>query len=562
MNYRKILTIITISLCLSGFLCCKGGIGDNDKENTIYTDKSPADSSMGYKILSKGKDLAGQVSASNYIYIVDFEFDLQSGTVNVGVDSVLKFTENGSIKNGTINFNSTFLDGSVNFKNMRFGGTLLNRTVKLSWFGANPDTESEKAAGIKNKDIIEDVFKCMGDTLIVDGFYPVSSLIKIDRSINLRSPDWNEKLCTKTYENSYEPTNGFYTTDGKGSLFTFYQYEEGGKTKTKGSINMFGIYLKGDPQRFLDATNYNTDDMTWGIFLPWGGSVAAVYNCKFEGFSQGIRALGGYIEKFQNVTFNACEIGLYALYASDFEVFSCKFTNCLPNYDLSKIDMNKSQSAIDNGLRQIGCGFMIEGCGMVNCANNLFENNFINLIINEAAIIINVSNNDFVNPLYTDIYVYNDYQSLRSGILSLGSADLQKYCIDNVVISDNNFRRNKNALGKCVVRFANGFHALYNHGSVEWSRVTNLIISNNTVLDSRGDAAADEAIFEVSNLKETKSKVTCSNNNFSSSKAKYFINLWQGSTGNYTFISKGNTFPSDVDETKIRNDTLGVIVCE
>ena len=560
MNYRKILKIITITLCLWGFLSCKVGVEDNDK--IIYSDQSPADSSMGYRILSGETGLAAQVKASNYIYIVDSEFDLHKGTINVGANSILKFTESGSIKNGTINFNYTFLDGPVSFKNMRFGGTLLNRTVKLSWFGANSDTESEKAADIKNKDIIEDVFKCMGDTLIVDGFYPVSSLITIDRSINLRSPDWKENFCTKTYENSYEPSNGFYTTDGKGSLFTFYQYKEGKKTITKGSINMFGIYLKGDPQRFLNATNYNTNDITWGIILPWGGSVAAVYNCKFEGFSQGIRALGGYIEKFQNVTFNACEIGLYALYASDFEVFSCKFTNCLPKYDLSKINMNASQSDLDSGLRQIGCGFMIEGCGMVNCANNLFENNFINLIINEAAIIINVSNNDFIDPLYTDIYVYNDYHSLRSGLLSLGSTDLQKYCIDNVVISDNTFKRNKNALGKCLVRFANGFHALSGSSSVEWSRVTNLIISKNTVLDTRVSTASDEAIFEVSNLEERLSKVTCYDNDFSSSKAKYYINLWQGSNGKYTFINKRNTFPSGVDESKIRNDTSGVIVCE
>lgn len=562
MNYRKIVTIITISLCLSGFLSCKVGVEDNG--NTIYTDHSPANSSMGYRILSKETSLASQISSSNYIYIVDSEFDLQGGTVNVGTDSVLKFTENGNIKNGKINFKSTYLDGSVSFKNMRFTGTLLNRTVRLSWFGANRDTASEKAASLKNKDIIEDVFKCMGDTLLVDGFYPVSSLITIDRSINLRSPDWNEKLCSRTYENTYEPTNGFYTTDGKGSLFTFYQYvdETSGKTKTRGSVNMYGIYLKGNPQRFLNATNYDTEDLTWGIILPWGGSVAAVYNCKFEGFSQGIRSLGGFIEKFQNVTFNACEIGLYALYASDFEVFSCKFTNCLPNYDLSRIDMSKSQSAIDNGLRQIGCGFLMEGCGMVNCANNLFENNFINLIINEAAIIINVSDNKFINPLYTDIYVYNDYQLLRSGLLSLAKADLQKYCIDNVVISDNTFTRSKNAIGKCVVRFANGYHVLESGASVEWSRVTNLIISNNTVSDSRGTAASDEAIFEVSNIKETKSKIVCYDNKFSSSKAKYYINLWQGSTGKYTFINKRNTFPSGVNESKIKNNTSGVIVCE
>lgn len=552
----------SILIFLSVLAGCKVGIDDN--ENTVYTDKSPENSSMGYLTVKRGTSFSTQISGANYIYVIDSEFDLNNATVTVGANSILKFTENGSIKNGTINFNTTFLDGSVKFKNMRFGGSLLNRTVNLSWFGANPDTPTEKAASLKNKVIIEDVFKCMGDTLIVDGFYPVSSLITIDRSINLRSPDWNEKLCTKTYETSYEPSNGFYTTDGKGSLFTFYQYEDEttGKTKTKGSVNLFGIYLKGDPQRFLNATNYNTEDITWGIILPWGGSVAAVYNCKFEGFSQGIRALGGYIEKFQNVTFNACEIGLYALYASDFEVFSCKFTNCLPNYKLTGIKPNATTQELDNGLRQIGCGFMIEGCGMVNCANNLFENNFINLIINEGAIIINVSNNDFIDPVYNDIYVYNDYQLVRSGLLTIGRDDLQKICIDNVVITHNNFKKSKSALGKSVVRFANGFHALYNHASIEWDRITNLIIADNKVIDNRVSVPSDEAIFEVSNIKETRSKVTCCNNDFTGTKAKYFASLTDGSYGRFTFVNKKNSYPYGVTEDKKYNNDSNVIVCE
>ena len=554
------LRLFSIFLFISVLAGCKVGLDEN--ENSIYTDKSPENSSMGYLLVKKGTSFATQISAGNYIYVIDSEFDLNNSTVTVGANSVLKFTENGSIKNGTINFNSTFLDGSVQFKNMRFTGSLLNRTVSLSWFGANPSTASEKAASLKNKDIIEDVFKCMGDTLIVDGFYPVSSLITIDRSINLRSPDWDEKLCSKTYQNSYEPSNGFYATDGKGSLFTFYQYEEGGRTKVKGSVNMFGIYLKGDPQKFLNANNYDANNITWGILLPWGGSVAAVYNCKFEGFSQGIRALGGYIEKFQNVTFNACEIGLYALYASDFEVFSCKFTNCLPNYKLTGIMPNASSADLDNGLRQIGCGFMIEGCGMVNCANNLFENNFINLIINEGAIIINVSNNDFINPVYNDIFIYNDYKLVRSGLLTLGSSDLQKICIDNVVITHNNFKKSQNALGKSVVRFANGFHALYNHASIEWDRITNLIIADNKVTDTRVSVPSDEAIFEVSNIKETRSKVTCCNNDFTGTKAKYFASLADGSYGKFTFVSKQNKYPSGVTEEKLYNNSSNVIVCE
>ena len=311
-----------------------------------------------------------------------------------------------------------------------FEGNLLNRTVNLSWFGPNRTVQEEKDATRKNTQIISEVLECMGDTLVVDGFYPVSSIINIKKSINLRSPDWNESLCTRTYDNPYEPTNGFYSTDGNNSIFKFFQYQdENGKDKVKGSMNMFGIYLKGNPEKYLNATKYETDEskLTCGVFLPWGGSLAAVYNCKFEGFTQGIRSLGGFIEKLQNTTFNACELGFYAIYASDFEVFSCKFTNCMPNYKLNVVpDVS--------GLRQVGCGFMIEGCGMVNCANNLFENNFINLIINEVAIIINISNNEFRNPVFNDIYVYNDYTYVRGPFyFTTGKEDMHRICIDNVV---------------------------------------------------------------------------------------------------------------------------------
>ncbi len=554
---KKFIKVISVIVCLTALASCK--IDLEYEGGKIYTDKSPENSSMGYKTLRFGTSFASQVSSQNYVYIVDSSFDLGGASTAIGENSILKFTKNGSIKNGTVTFNNTYLDGDPCFRNVVFEGNLLNRTVNLSWFGPNRTVQEEKDATRKNTQIISEVLECMGDTLIVDGFYPVSSIINIKKSINLRSPDWNESLCTRTYDNPYEPTNGFYSTDGNNSIFKFFQYQdENGKDKVKGSMNMFGIYLKGNPEKYLNATKYETDEskLTCGVFLPWGGSLAAVYNCKFEGFTQGIRSLGGFIEKLQNTTFNACELGFYAIYASDFEVFSCKFTNCMPNYKLNVVpDVS--------GLRQVGCGFMIEGCGMVNCANNLFENNFINLIINEVAIIINISNNEFRNPVFNDIYVYNDYTYVRGPFyFTTGKEDMHRICIDNVVITENNFTRDKNALGKSFVMFANGYHALYNHGFIESDRTTNLIIANNDFIDKRPVVPEDEAIFVVSNKKELKSKITCNNNNFASTKANYYANLMDGSYGKFTFVNSSNKFPIGVSESKLYNNNSNVIVCE
>lgn len=554
---KKFIKVISVIVCLTALASCK--IDLEYEGGKIYTDKSPENSSMGYKTLRSGTSFASQVSSQNYVYIVDSSFDLGGASAAIGENSILKFTENGSIKNGTVTFNNTYLDGDPCFRNVVFEGNLLNRTVNLSWFGPNRTVQEEKDATRKNTQIISEVLECMGDTLIVDGFYPVSSIINIKKSINLRSPDWNESLCTRTYDNPYEPTNGFYSTEGNNSIFKFFQYQdENGKDKVKGSMNMFGIYLKGNPEKYLNATKYETDEskLTCGVFLPWGGSLAAVYNCKFEGFTQGIRSLGGFIEKLQNTTFNACELGFYAIYASDFEVFSCKFTNCMPNYKLNVVpDVS--------GLRQVGCGFMIEGCGMVNCANNLFENNFINLIINEVAIIINISNNEFRNPVFNDIYVYNDYTYVRGPFyFTTGKEDMHRICIDNVVITENNFTRDKNALGKSFVMFANGYHALYNHGFIESDRTTNLIIANNDFIDNRPVVPEDEAIFVVSNKKELKSKITCNNNNFASTKANYYASLMDGSYGKFTFVNSSNKFPIGVSESKLYNNNSNVIVCE
>lgn len=559
-SWMKVLKTALIILAVVSIVSCKANIETvevidyEDSENVGYNDRAPIEKCLGYKNIPENQSFKSAVTSAKYIYYIDYEFDLGGQSVKIPEGSILSFGKDGSIKNGKIEFNNTYLDGNVSFSNVGFSGNLLNKYVTLSWFGPNKTAAEEKSNKRKNADLISELFSVMGDTLIVDLFCPMSSYVYVETNINMRAIDWDETKCTKDYNYTYEPQYGFYTVEDN-SLFILNNTD----TKKSGSMNLFGIYLKGNPDKFKNATTLPSG-VTWGVFLPWGGSLAAVYNCKFEGFTQGVRALGGYLEKFQNTTFTNCKVGVYALYASDFDVFGCKFTNCMPNLSVPD-QMTIDETAVDS-LRCAGTGFISEGCGMLNFANNLLENNFVNFMINEASIIVNITDCTFKNPGFCDIYVYNDYQGYSTeGYLSLGLGDLQKFCIDNVVIHNNTFTRTAKAKGESVVFLRNRDRALQSGKTVTTDkRVTNLVFSNNKVTDNRSGTSNKEAIFMISNVNETKSQIVCTGNNFTSSKAKYFASLFSNSSGQYAFKNSSNSMPSGVSETSKYNDDSSVIV--
>ena len=519
------------------------------ESSTEYLDKAPTENCLGYKTLLPTDNFRTSVTKERMIYMINSEFDLKNASVAIPDQCILVFGDDGKIINGTITFSNTYLEGNVKFKNVKFAGNLLNKNVNLSWFGATTDLNEEKT-NKKNNSIITQVLSCMGDTLIVDGYYPVSSKIVISKSINLRSPDWNESLCKKTYsQDTYTPSNGFYT-NGDFSLI-----------EVSSSINLFGIRLTGNISKYKNAASVPASGYTFGIKnVEWnGGSIAAVYNCRIEGFTQGLRAVGGYIEKIQNTTFDSCLVGLYAIYASDFDVFGCRFTNCMCNLTSPTVTDSTFTDSNLNLLRESGCGIILEGCGMVNFANNLLENNFINLQLLEADIIINITDCTFKNPGFCDLYLFNDYAGYSSNLyFNTGVGDLQKICMDNIVIHQNSFERSGKAVGKCIVLLKNRQKALNVDKTVDHDRITNFVFSNNTVKDTRSSAGSGDSIFTIKNNDETKSHVTCTGNNFTNSKASVFVNGISGSTGKYTFTSKNNSMPSGIQQTSVKGST-GVI---
>lgn len=98
----------------------------------------PSAHGMGYVVLDKDKTFAEQVTQEYTIYEIRYDFDLGGETEEIPAGCVLKF-EGGSLKNGTIVSNNTFIDASDDaciFVDVNLIGLFLNDYVSVCWFGA------------------------------------------------------------------------------------------------------------------------------------------------------------------------------------------------------------------------------------------------------------------------------------------------------------------------------------------------------------------------------------------------------------------------------------------
>lgn len=116
----------------------------NDKlklKNKVY---SPAEfSGLGRTYLRKNitgnKNILTQdmINTGNTIYIIQYDYDLNGSSINIPDNCVLKF-EGGSLSNGSINFNSTYIEyENIDniFINVKGNGTVTNDTIYIKWFG-------------------------------------------------------------------------------------------------------------------------------------------------------------------------------------------------------------------------------------------------------------------------------------------------------------------------------------------------------------------------------------------------------------------------------------------
>lgn len=144
-------------------------------------------SGKGYKVLEKNIQTVGGVkkniltaimlSEANTIYEIRYDFDLNGETIEMKEGCTLKF-EGGSLNNGKIIFNGTFIDAkeiSI-FKDISISGMLKNTNVKIDWFSNKDITTLNEILEIRYSSIPD---------IYINGTFTAEEPIKINRPVNL-----------------------------------------------------------------------------------------------------------------------------------------------------------------------------------------------------------------------------------------------------------------------------------------------------------------------------------------------------------------------------------------
>lgn len=106
------------------------------EENTLKFADRPAINAMGYVILRKNKTFAEQVTKTNTIYEIRYDFDLDGNSVTLPDGVVLKFN-GGCLDSGTLVGSDTTIEATKVkiFEGIILDGTWKPQNIYATWFG-------------------------------------------------------------------------------------------------------------------------------------------------------------------------------------------------------------------------------------------------------------------------------------------------------------------------------------------------------------------------------------------------------------------------------------------
>lgn len=120
---------------------------------------------------------AAMLSEANIIYEIRYDFDLNGETIEMKEGCTLKF-EGGSLNNGKIIFNETFIEAKeiLIFKDISISGTLKNTNIKFDWFSNKDITTINEILEIRYSSIPD---------IYINGTIIAGEPIKINRPVNI-----------------------------------------------------------------------------------------------------------------------------------------------------------------------------------------------------------------------------------------------------------------------------------------------------------------------------------------------------------------------------------------
>lgn len=427
----------------------KGILNNRNYEPTEFSGK-------GYKVLEKNiqtinsvkKNIltAVMINQPNTVYEIRHDFDLNGKTIEIQEGCTLKFC-GGSLKNGTIRFNNSYLCGNVNILT-ELNGTIKNDYVCIDWFGAEKNN-----VDFDNSIIFYKLFNLENnkpfDIILSVGIYYISNKIELPNNIkfNILGSSLNETIIKPN--KLVEFIFGLANKENNVLSVSFNNLTiDGNRTIPESDINNVnkifnnkslaecGLLL-GNKYNYITLSNIrirNIDGPAIQANYLWSTLITKIYilNCYY----------GILCTNFSNIlTISKCEI------------YNSKFIPLVLNSDYTT---NVLYNCIE---RNGGCAIL--AYGDVNVSHNYFEGNCINYLSNYIAIDNNNSQYnlpDFKTCILICRYNYNiNTKSFSSQLISYGSSvrinynsfqssNINSYIItlsaSNIVI-ENNIRNNK-----------------------------------------------------------------------------------------------------------------------
>lgn len=529
-----------------------------------YVDEAIEDikiSSGNLVVVEKVEDIVGVAT-----FEIRDDLDLKGKTIRLAVGSSL-FFNGGSLNNGKVWFTKNHIYGDPKI-NCNFTGNLRNTEVKLSWFGCD-DTKLTLEAANYNCNVLEKLFLvCANTTIIIDGIYPLGRTVNLNNinGISLQGIDNTQAVYANR---TYQATSGFRWVGGMNNESMF--------SLSDGEVELYGISLIGIKDLYTGRNLRNLDENVYGpfvdrdsygqsysqyaygpvntngIFLSGSGTIKIMEKCSIVGFTNGIKSVGGYMERVEDCFFSACRFGMNLIYTSDFFLNNCKFNTCLNDYDFRQMSIQNDAAE----AREIGAGLRLCGCAMVQIEACRFEFNFIHLILDEASYCTTVNGCVFDKGTYSHILSYNgDVANNLSTVPSDREIFHPSICVN---FNGNYFLRGSRIdwnAGDASYNSTPGkgiFFLREDPGNTEdWddqlSRGTRLVFTGNMITDFEeidpsmlGKVTYQDSIFFLSNNRgATNCEITLSGNDFSGSKSTYLFEETPLSSGEVYYISSGS----------------------
>lgn len=224
-------------------------------------DKTGNVNGMAQIALKNGATFASQLTQTNAIYIIRYDFDLDEASVTIPENSVLKF-EGGSISNGSIVGQNTIVKGLGNlFNNVLISGTFANDVVYSDWVSNSTDKSTLlNALHLCNGNTMTKLFishgtytiECAAEEDVVDSGLVIPANTDVDfqnSTINVETTDSSRYFLITILEDNVSLKNGFFIGDvethtGTGGEWGYGVYVKGAKNIILD--NLYCAYFWGD----------------------------------------------------------------------------------------------------------------------------------------------------------------------------------------------------------------------------------------------------------------------------------------------------------------------------